>query len=82
MKQSKTFKTFTVDMATLKKAYEVICADCDRPLVEKKQGQYDSYKQETYFKDRKLVAKTYHYPHTLYLHDYRDGHEAKYVCNI
>ena len=80
MKQSKTFVSYLIkDKAQFTDMYNTLAECCDNPLVD---YPTEGVVRQTFFRDRKLVFKTYKYAHDLYIHDYRDGHEAKYHYEV
>lgn len=80
MKQSKTFITYLIkDKAEFTRMYQTLAWWSDSHIEDKPEG---CLKRETFFKDKKLLFKTYKYARDLYIHDYRDGHEAKYHYEV
>lgn len=80
MKQSKTFITYLIkDKAQFTDMYRTLSECCDQPLTD---YPTEGVVRQTFFRDKKLVFKTYKYAHDLYIHDYRDGHEAKYHYEV
>lgn len=80
MKQSKTFVSYLIkDKAQFTEMYRTLAECCDQPLTD---YPTEGVVRQTFFRDRKLVFKTYKYARDLYIHDYRDGHEAKYHYEV
>lgn len=80
MKQSKTFKSFLIqDKAKFTDMYRTLAECCDNPLVD---YPSEGVTRQTFFRNKQLVFKTYRYAHDLWIHDYRDGHEAKYHFEV
>lgn len=80
MKESKKFVTYLIkDKKEFTKMYQTL-ADYSDSRIEDRPSW--CLARQTFFKDKKLLFKTYKYANDLYLHDYRDGHEAKYHFEV
>lgn len=80
MKQSKTFITYLIkDKAEFTRMYQTLADYSDSHIEDKPEW---CLARQTFFKDKKLLFKTYKYVNDLYIHDYRDWHEAKYHFEV